>query len=75
MREVLAVRGEALRSRAMEVRRRALFSKRLTSPGAFEVLGSFDAGQPEAMLFMNPIYRGLMNLLILEAWTGEPQRP
>jgi hypothetical protein len=79
MRKVVAAGESAVRQQAASIRRRVALAKRRIPPGAFEILGSFDAGQPEPVLFMNPIYRGLMNLLLLETWAGETadqwQRP
>jgi len=54
---------------AAALRRRLVFAK-ARPPGAFELIGSFDPGLPEAALFMDPIYRGLMNLLAFKALGG-----
>ncbi len=69
MREVLLWERRETGGEAAALRRRLVFAK-ARQPGAFELIGSFDPGLPEAALFMDPIYRGLMNLLAFKALGG-----
>ena len=65
--QVLYASGLGCSATVLDVRGATLQAKRFSRPGAFELLGGFDADVPEAVLFEDDVYRGLMNLLVFRS--------